>query len=74
MMKSGSSQEEPLFCHKILTKKCRKPLDFCSRDEYNTFSTQRNGVLNTGNKENESFRAKKSLSLYLIFIIGGQEL
>ena len=58
-MKSGSSQEGPLFCHKILTKKCRKPLDFCSRDEYNTLSTQRNGVLNTGSKENESFRAKK---------------
>ena len=58
-MKSGSSQEEPLFCHKILTKKCRKPLDFCSRDEYNTLSTQRNGVLNTGSKENKSFRAKK---------------
>ena len=71
MMKSGSSQEEPLFCHKILTKKYRKPLDFCSRDEYNTLSTQRNGVLNTGNKGNESFRAKKFI---IIFIIGGQEL
>ena len=71
MMKSGSSQEEPLFCHKILTKKCRKPLDFCSRDEYNRLSTQRNGVLNTGNEENESFRAKKFI---IIFIIGGQEL
>ena len=71
MMKSGSSQEEPLLCQKIIKKKIRKPLDFLSRDEYNTLSTQRNGVLNTGNEENESFRAKKFI---IIFIIGGQEL
>ena len=71
MMKSGSSQEEPLFCHKFLTKRSKKGLDFLGQDEYNTLSTQRNGVLNTGNKENESFRAKKFI---IIFIIGGQEL
>nr|DAM04733.1 MAG TPA: hypothetical protein [Caudoviricetes sp.] len=31
--------------HKNLTKKCPKLLDFCPGDEYNTLSTQRNGVL-----------------------------
>ena len=31
--------------HKLLIKNCKKGLDFLGQDEYNTLSTQRNGVL-----------------------------
>ncbi|EFQ08354.1 hypothetical protein HMPREF9436_00132 [Faecalibacterium cf. prausnitzii KLE1255] len=30
------------ICHKFLTKRSKKGLDFLGQDEYNTLSTQRN--------------------------------
>jgi hypothetical protein len=33
------------ICHKFLTKRSKKGLDFSGQDEYNTLSTQINGVL-----------------------------
>ena len=38
------------ICHKFLTKRSKKGLDFLGQDEYNTLSTQEYGVLNKPEK------------------------
>lgn len=58
--------------HKILTKRSKKGLDFLGQDEYNTLSTQRNGVLKNQRADMGPFGHSKVLNY--IFTIGGQEL
>ena len=58
--------------HKFLTKRSKKGLDFSGQDEYNTLSTQRNGVLKNQRADTRPFGHSKVLNY--IFTIGGQEL
>jgi hypothetical protein len=60
------------ICHKFLTKRSKKGLDFSGQDEYNTLSTQRNGVLKNQRADTRPFGHSKVLNY--IFTIGGQEL
>ena len=47
IQKKLTQQRRKKSCNKFLTKKVPKPLDFWGQDEYNTLSTQENGVLNS---------------------------
>ena len=61
-----------MISHKLLIKNCKKSLDFSGQDEYNTLSTQRNGVLKNQRADTRPFGHGKVLNY--IFTIGGQEL